>query len=200
MPASTAAQRPRKRRRPAGTLSPGAFLRNPVMVGAVAQSSGATINRMLRKVEWDKVSLFVEYGPGVGTFTRDVLDRMGPDAKLIVIDTNGDFIRYLKQSIDDPRLIAVQGSAVDVQKIIAAHGFEQADYVLSGLPFSTLPPGIGDAIVKSTRVVLRTGGAFMVYLYNPRVVKFLEPHFDHIDHEMEWVNLPPQQLWWAWKD
>ena len=94
--------------------------------------------------------MFVEYGPGVGTFTRPILDRLGPDAKLIAIDTNADFIEYLKRDIDDPRLIAVAGSAADVEQIIAEHGFDHADYVLSGLPFSTLPPGVGDAIGAAT--------------------------------------------------
>ncbi len=121
---------------PAGTPSPWGmffrgFLKRPVMVGAVAPSSRFTINKMLAPVDWENTKLFVEYGPGVGTFTRPILDRLAPDGKLIVIDTNPDFIRYLKQSIADPRLIAVQGSAADVKQIIADHGFEHADYIAS---------------------------------------------------------------------
>jgi phospholipid N-methyltransferase len=176
------------------------FLKRPVMVGAVAQSSGRLIRRMLSKVDWANTKLFVEYGPGVGTFSRPILERLGPDGKLIVIDTNPDFIRYLRQSIDDPRFVAVLGSAADVQKIIRDNGFEQADYIASGLPFSTLPDGIGDAIAKATREILRPGGAFLVYQYNPNVRNFLTPHWDNIEHEMEWWNIPPAQLWWAWKD
>ena len=99
-----------------------------------------------------------------------------------------------------PRLIAVQGSAADVKQIIADHGFAHADYIASGLPFSTLPPGVGDAIAKATREVIRKGGAFLVYQYNPRVKNFLTPHWSHIDHAMEWINIPPAQLWWAWND
>jgi phospholipid N-methyltransferase len=176
------------------------FLKHPVMVGAVAPSSRFVIDRMLAPVDWEQTKLFVEYGPGVGTFTRPILDRLAPDAKLIVIDTNPDFIRYLKQTIADTRLIAVNGSAADVTQIIADHGFEHADYIASGLPFSTLPPGVGDAIAAATRKAIRKGGAFLVYQYNPRVRNFLTPHWSHIDHAMEWRNLPPCQLWWAWND
>ena len=39
---------------------------------------------------------------------------------------------------DDPRLIAVTGSAADVEKILTDRNLGSADYVLSGLPFSTL--------------------------------------------------------------
>ena len=63
--------------------------------------------------------LFVEYGLGVGTFTKPVLERLGPDSKLLTIDTNPDFTHYLKQQIDDPRLVAVTGSAADVETILA---------------------------------------------------------------------------------
>ena len=205
MPASTAAKARTRNRRPAGAPSPWGmffrgFLKRPVMVGAVAPSSRFVINKMLAPVDWENTKLFVEYGPGVGTFTRPILDRLAPDAKLIVIDTNPDFIRYLKQSIPDPRLIAIQGSAADVKQIVADHGFEHADYISSGLSFSTLPPGVGDAIAKATREVIRKGGAFLVYQYNPRVKNFLTPHWSHIDHAMEWINIPPAQLWWAWND
>jgi hypothetical protein len=26
------------------------------------------------------------------------------------------------------------------------------------------------------------------------------PHWTRIDHDMEWWNVPPAQLYWAWKD
>ena len=204
MPASTAAER-RSRRRAAGVPSPAmmflkGFIKNPVMVGAVASSSQRLVRHMLGRVDWGNCKLFVEYGPGVGTFSRPILERLAPDGTLIVIDTNPDFIAFLQATIQDSRFIAVLGSAADVKKIIADHGFEHADYIASGLPFSTLPTGVGDQIAKATREVLRSGGAFLVYQYNPKVRNFLTPHWSHIDHAVEWWNLPPAQLWWAWKE
>lgn len=202
MPAPTAAEQA-QRRRPAGVPSPAmmflkGFFKHPVMVGAVASSSQKLVRHMLSKVDWGNCKLFVEYGPGVGTFTRPILDRLASDAKLIVIDTNPDFIEYLQASILDPRLIAVLGSAADIKQIVADHGFDHADFIASGLPFSTLPAGVGDDIARATREVIRPGGAFLVYQYNPKVRNFLTPHWADIDHEVEWWNLPPAQLWWCW--
>ena len=176
------------------------FLKHPVMVGSIIPSSRVLIEKMLRPVDWDNTRVFVEYGPGVGTFTRPILEQLGPDATLVTIDTNADFTHYLKESIDDPRLVAVNGSAADVQKILEDRGLGQADYVLSGLPFSTLPPGIGDAIAEATSKVLRPGGAFLVYQFSPKVRDFIAPHFDRIDRGFEWINVPPAQLFWAWKN
>ncbi|MCW3834874.1 class I SAM-dependent methyltransferase [Sphingomonas canadensis] len=175
------------------------FLKHPVMVGSIIPSSGKLIRHMLDRADWSQCKTFVEYGPGVGTFCQPVLDRLAPDAQLIAIDTNEDFVTYLRKTIRDSRFSAVHGSAADVGEIVAAHGSEHADYVLSGLPFSTLPPGVGPAIGAATAKVLRPGGAFLVYQFSPKVRDFLEPYFDRIDHAMEWWNVPPAQLYWAWK-
>src|ERR1051326_2520683 len=72
------------------------FLKNPVMVGSIIPSTKVLIDKMLEPVDWANTRLFVEYGPGVGTFTRPILDRLSPDAALVTIDTNPDFTRYLK--------------------------------------------------------------------------------------------------------
>ena len=176
------------------------FLKNPVMVGSVIPSSKTLIDKMLDPVDWDQTRLFVEYGPGVGTFTRPILDRLGPDARLIAIDTSAEFIDFLKSDIDDARLIAVRGSAADVEKIVAAHGFDYADYVLSGLPFSTLPPGIGDSIGAATARVIRSGGAFMVYQFSPKVRDHIAPFFERIERGFEWRNVPPATLFWAYRE
>jgi len=176
------------------------FIKHPVMVGSVIPSSKMLIDKMLAPVDWAECRLFVEYGPGVGTFTEHVLQRMPADATLIAIDTNPDFTDYLNRKFRDSRLIAVTGSAADTRKIMAEAGFEEADYVLSGLPFSTLPAGVGPKIAAETAAALRKGGCFLVYQFSPKVRDFLTPHFRRIDKGFEWRNVPPAQLFWAWKD
>lgn len=176
------------------------FLRHPVMVGSIIPSSRFTVNRMLSKVDWANCKLFVEYGPGVGTFCRPVLDRMARDAMLIVIDTNPQFIEYLRRTITDSRFVPVLGSAADVEDIVRAHGHEKADYVLSGLPFSTLPQGVGPAIAAATHRVIRPGGAFLVYQYARKARAYMARHFNRIDEQFETLNIPPCFLWWGWKE
>ncbi len=175
------------------------FIKHPVMVGSVIPSSRTLIDKMLAPVDWPNCKLFVEYGPGVGTFCRHILDRMPADGTLITIDTNPDFTEYLRDTIHDPRLVAVTGSAADVGRIIAAQGFGHADFILSGLPFSTLPDGIGPRIAAETAAALRVGGAFLVYQFSPKVRDFIAPHFERIDSGFEWRNVPPATLFWAWK-
>ena len=175
------------------------FLRHPVMIGSIIPSSKRVIDTMLARVDWPNTKLFVEYGPGVGTFCGTILERLPADATLLVIDTNPVFIDYLRRKFTDSRFIAVHGSAADVNEIVEAHGFDKADYVLSGLPFSTLPSGVGPAIADATHRVLASGGTFLIYQYSAYVLQLLEPLFASIDRDLEWWNIPPCGLFWAHK-
>ncbi len=124
------------------------FLKHPVMVGSIIPSSRILIDRMLRPVDWGNTRLFVEYGPGVGTFTRPILERLAPDARLIAIDTNSDFIDFLNTDIGDA-IGAATGRAIrdggaflvyqfspKVRSFIAPH-FERID---RGFEWINLPP------------------------------------------------------------
>lgn len=176
------------------------FVEHPKMVGSIIPSSSYTIDKMLAPVSWDECRLFVEYGPGVGTFCRPVLERLRRDGQLLVIDTNPLFIDYLNKTIRDSRFTAVLGSAVDVEEIVRVHGRHRADYVLSGLPFSTLPDGVGPAIVEATHRVLRPGGAFLVYQFSARARDYMAECFARIEQGFELLNVLPCRLFWGWKD
>jgi len=176
------------------------FVKHPVMVGSIIPSSSRTVKKMLSRVDWQNCDLFVEYGPGVGTFCQPVLDRLKPGATLLVIDLNEDFIEYLQKTFHDSRFIAVHGSAADVNEIIADAGFDHADYILSGLPFSTLPDNLGPKIAAETGKAVRSGGAFLVYQFRARARDFMEPHFARIDKGFEFWNILPCHLFWGWKE
>lgn len=185
--------------RPAAIFLRG-FIEEPTMVASVVPSSQATINAMLAKVDWDRCRLFVEYGPGVGTFTTRILDSLPEDAKLLAIDTNPRFVEFLKKTIDDPRLEVVLGSAEDVAAIVQASGNSHADYVISGLPFSSLPPGVAARIMDETYRVLRLGGAFMTYQFSTTARTLTAARFDRLDKALVLLNVPPCFLGWGWKD
>ena len=183
---------------PAGVFFQG-FLEHPRMVGSVIPSSRNTIEKMLAPVKWDECKVFVEYGPGVGTFCRSVLDRLPRDGSLVVIDTNPLYIEYLERTIGDSRFHPVLGSAADVEEILAALGHSKADYVLSGLPFSTLPEGVGAAIAAATHRVVRPGGAFLTYQFSTVARDLTAAHFARVDTGFAWWNVPPCLLAWGWQ-
>src|ERR671932_2045634 len=89
------------------------FIKHPKMLGSMIPSSRFLIDQVLRQIDWQRARVIVEYGPGVGTFTAEILQRMRQDAILIVFETNHDFVQFLRSSFDDPRLHVVSGSAAD---------------------------------------------------------------------------------------
>lgn len=176
------------------------FVENPGMVASVVPSSQATIDAMLAKVDWDRCKLFVEYGPGVGTFTTRILDCLPPDGRLLAIDTNPRFVEFLKKTITDPRFEVVLGSATDVESIVRASGHSRADYIISGLPFSSLPQDVAEQIVGATYAVLRDGGAFMTYQFRTTARDLTTARFDRTDQGLALFNVPPCVLAWGWKE
>src|SRR5258708_34824286 len=51
------------------------FLKSPAMLGAVVPSSPFLVKDMMSPVDWDRARVLVEYGPGVGPFTKEILKR-----------------------------------------------------------------------------------------------------------------------------
>ena len=183
---------------PFGVFLQGA-IKEPGMVGAVFPSSKATIVNMMKRVEWDKAKLVVEYGPGVGTFTKPLLEHLPQDAQLVAIDTNPHFVEHLGKTITDPRFKAVLGSATDVEQIVHEAGYSHADIVISGLPISSLPADVAEDMVEATYRVLKPGGAFLTYQYRLKARRLTEQAFDRVDKKYVLMNVPPNHLTWGWK-
>ena len=173
------------------------FFQHPRMLGSVIPSSRFLIRRLLGEIDFARARVFVEYGPGVGTITRHILRRMRPDAVLVVLETNPEFVSYLRRTLPDPRLRVVHGSAATVRSALAAAGVERADYAISGIPFSTMPEGVRHDILRATREALRPSGTFLVYQFSPRVLPYLREVFSRVRREFEPLNVLPAHLFYA---
>lgn len=167
------------------------------MLGSIVPSSRYLIRQLLAPVDWTRARVLVEYGPGVGVITAEVLTRMGPDARLIAIETNPEFVELLKKQLHDPRLRVVQGSAESVDTILQQQGADKADYIISGIPFSILPGRSRETILRKTGQSLAPGGAFLVYQFSPRVLPHLRRIFSHVRRTFEPRNVPPAHLFFC---
>ncbi len=173
------------------------FLRHPNMVGWMLPSSPFLVDEVLRQVDWNRARVIVEYGPGIGTFTVEVLARMHRGATLIALETNADFFQFLNQSLRDPRLRLVHESATEVDAVLERLGYAQADCVISGIPFKTLPHTLRDTIVRKTHSVLRPKGSFLVYQLSSVVLPYLEKVFGKVSRDIELLNIVPARLFYC---
>ena len=170
------------------------FLKYPAMLGSVIPSSPFLVNDLLRQVDWDGARVLVEYGPGVGTITREILKRMRPDATLIAIELNQDFVDYLGESIRDHRFRVVHGSAAYVRGILAEHRLAPADYIISGLPYSIMPDPVRRMIVEESRQALKTKGSMLLFQYSRIVLPCLESSFGSVQQGFQLFNILPARI------
>jgi phospholipid N-methyltransferase len=170
------------------------FFRHPRMLGSIVPSSRFLIKQLLEPINWGRARVIVEYGPGVGTITAEVLRRMRPDAALIAIEMNPDFVRHLRSTITDQRLKVVEGSAAEVDAILERLGHARADYIISGIPFSTIPAPLREQILRKTRDMLEPSGAFLVYQFSTRVLQDLKRIFGYVGRSFQPLNVLPAFL------
>jgi len=170
------------------------FIRYPFMLGSVVPSSRFLVDQVLGRIDWQQARVIVEYGPGVGTFTREILRRMHRDARLVAIETNDDFVRFLRANLADTRLHVVCESAAQVQTILERLELPLASYIISGIPLGSMPESVQAEIVFSSRAALEPGGLFLVYQFTARVLPVLRRIFATVRRNFEQRNFPPAQL------
>lgn len=174
------------------------FFLHPMMLGSLIPSSTFLVRRLSGRIDWNRARVIVEYGPGVGTITREILRQMRSDATLIAFEINPEFVDFLRGSLPDPRLRVVRGSAAQVGRALEEQGCGRADYVISGIPFSTLKAEQRREILQATREVLHPDGALLVYQFSPKVLPHLRQVFPTVVRSFEPLNLLPAQLFFCY--
>jgi phospholipid N-methyltransferase len=167
------------------------FVRDWRTIGSVTPSSRYLVGAMLDRIDFDRVRRVVEYGPGTGVFTGELLRRLRPDAELLALDTEAHFIGDLRAKFPDRRLIPVRGSAAAIQRHLAALGWAGAEVIISGIPYTAMPAELREAILSASALALAPGGRFVAYQYSPYIRPLLGRLFRSV--ETHWVarNVPP---------
>jgi phospholipid N-methyltransferase len=167
------------------------FLKHPAMLGSVIPSSPFLVQDMVAPIDWQRARVVVELGPGVGTITRELLKRMRPEAVLVLIELNEEFVAHLQNAIRDPRLRIVHGSAADVRRILAEQGLARADYIISGIPYSFIPEAERRRVVAESRHALKPEGSLLVFQYTRTVLPCLQSSFRSVKLNFQLFNILP---------
>jgi phospholipid N-methyltransferase len=173
------------------------FFRHPRMLGSIVPSSRFLIKELLQPIDWNQARVIVEYGPGVGVITAEILRRMRSDAILIAIEMNPDFVTHLRSALPDERLQVVEGSAESVGEILQRFGRGDANYIISGIPFSTISAAVRERILRNTSKALAPGGTFLVFQFSTRVLEDLQRIFHYVRRRFEPLNVLPAHLFFC---
>ncbi len=168
------------------------FLKNAVRdrkVGAVARSSRYVVKNVLDRIA-EPLHVVIEYGPGDGVMTREILKKLSSESRFFVVESNLSFVGTLRQ-IKDERLQVIEG---EVQHLSSENmeKFSGADLVLSSIPFSMLKPADRLKVVSEVHKLLRPGGRFIVFnQYSYLMLKPLKKSFHMVSTSFEPRNIPP---------
>jgi len=161
-------------------------------VAAIAPSSSFLVRRICKWIDFAEDQVVVEYGPGNGVFSEYILDRMTPGSTLLLIESNPDFVEMLEgMTASDPRALVVEDRAERIVEILDAHGIDEVNYIVSGIPFSFLDAETKHDLLTRTRDVLADEGKFLVYQNYNHLERPLREHFSEVTKEYEPRNIPP---------
>ena len=167
------------------------FFKNKSEVGAIAPSSKFLGKKMYGGIDFVEVKCVVEYGPGTGVFTKEILKRMNPDAILIIFETNPSFYNNLKETISDERALILNESAEKIGEYLELKNIDKADYIISSLPLTVFPKELKENILKNSVDCLSEKGEYIQFQYSLNAHKLLKSNFSNVKLAFSLLNMPP---------
>lgn len=168
------------------------YITKPRTVGAVLPSSKYLAGKMIESVDFNHSSCIVEYGPGTGVFTERILKKREKNTIVLIFETNAGFYKLIKEKYQDrPNCYVINDSAEYIGRYLKKHGFDEADYIISGLPFASLPNNISSNILTQTKKYLKKHGKFITFQYTLLKKNFIKKYFNEIQIKRELRNIPP---------
>jgi len=169
------------------------FLARPLQVAYILPSSKALIRRVASKFDFSEPRTIVEFGPGEGCHTREIVRQMHPDSRLLLFELDPELANHLeKQFAGDSRVEVLNTDAAFLKDELSKRGIEYCDYVVSGIPFSILELNKKRNILRAVYDSLHpnTRSAFIIY----QCTNELRQHatmFPRIQSEYFIQNIPP---------
>jgi phosphatidylethanolamine/phosphatidyl-N-methylethanolamine N-methyltransferase len=174
------------------------FARRPSEVGAIVPSSSYLTTEIVRQAGVRNANVIVEFGPGTGSFTREILRQKKENAIFFGIEANCSLVKTLRRKFPKANIIA--GSAENTLSILKKDNQSEADCIVSGLPWAAFPPSLQDKLLEAAIASLRPGGRFTTFAYlhglllpaGQRFREKLQETFSKVHlGRIIWKNIPP---------
>ncbi len=151
------------------------------------------IRQVSGKMDLSRPVVVAEYGPGEGCHTREMLKRAHPESKFLLFELDPEFCRDLeRQFAHDARVTVIQDDCATLPAELARQNLTHCDYIVSGIPFSTMELGKKRQILRETHAALKPGGDFIIYQVTNELRRHATPDiFPRADSEYFLKNVPP---------
>jgi len=157
----------------------------------MSPSSPFLAKKMLESIDFSTANVIVELGPGTGVFTKKMLEKMRPDATLLVFELNDSFIHMLQRDIKDERMHLIHDSAEKIGEYLAKLGFTHADAIVSSLPLANFPAELKTTILMSSKSVMHEKSLYVQFQYSLNAKSMIKEIFRSVNITFTPVNFPP---------
>ncbi|MCH7397124.1 ribose ABC transporter permease [Belliella sp. DSM 107340] len=156
--------------------------------GAVTFSSKPLVDKMLSFADFKGAKILVELGGGDGSITKGIVERMDPDAKLLVFEISKSFCDNLEIMFPQKNIVIICDSAENLDKYLNG---EKADFILSSLPFSLIHKDIRAQIYRKSKESVAEKGKFIQICYSYLLKYQFADYFPTIKTSFTLKNFPP---------
>jgi phosphatidylethanolamine/phosphatidyl-N-methylethanolamine N-methyltransferase len=167
------------------------FFKQNKMVGSMTPSSRFLAAKMLNHIPIKDARVVVELGPGTGVFTEKILEMLGANTQLIIVELNDDFFNTLENKFHHPNLHLKHGSADQIEFYLKELGFEKADLIISSLPLANFPSELRNNVIETAKKCLDNNGRFVQFQYSLQSLKTLKRNFHSVKVNFTAFNFPP---------
>jgi len=168
-----------------------AWARHPLLVGEIVITSQATVRFMLdlARADWPEVPEVLELGAGTGSYTGQILDRLGPQATVAAIERDPRLAARAKARYpDDKRLIVLcEDAALELERRDPG----TVPLMVSALPWTSMPPADRDRLLRLAASRLTPGGELLTIQYTTACDRLFRRFFSGVTHAWSLANVPP---------
>ncbi len=176
-------------------------LKNPRELSTVFPSSPFLARKIANQLDFSESRDIAELGPADGALTRPLVKRMHPESRLLLIEINESFCDDLREKYAaHPKADAIEvlnKSAGNLDEICTDQGIKELDYVVSGLPLTTLPDELSDRVLHAVHRTLKPGGKYVQFQYSQDYRDNIEEIFGPVDLHRVWLNIFPAWVYAA---
>lgn len=174
--------------------------------GAIAASSKNLARLFIKTGGIQNKKVVVEFGPGTGVFTEEILKAMPEGGTYFGLELNESFVERTRLRCPDATIH--HDSATNIKKYLEELGLTHCDCIISGLPFANFEEGLQNEILQSAADALRPSGEFLTFAYTVGLLtkkgkkfkKKLPQFFETVTRTRTVMgNLPPAFIYHAVK-
>lgn len=159
------------------------LIKNPREIGSIAPSSPFLADLMTKVIP--SGAHVLELGPGTGNITKAILQKLGSNPKLTMVEFEPELAELCRQQFPQATVYAGR------METFFEQDKNQFDVIISGIPFNALSTKNRLDAFQEIAKRVKPDGYFIMYQYLPLSVGELKNFFSDVSLDFTTLNLPP---------